>query len=191
MIEIRGLTKRFGSETVFDCLDLDIETTGITCIMGPSGCGKTTLLNILAGLTRYGGIVTGVPERIGYVFQSSSLMPHKTLLDNSLFVGADREYAEHLFELTELKDVMNKYPNRVSGGQRQRASIVRAIACRPELILMDEPFSSVDRDLKLRIMERLRRELDETTTPCIFVTHDREEAEVFGERLLNLGLISR
>ena len=113
MIEIRGLTKKYGSETVFDGFDLDIETCGITCLMGPSGCGKSTLLNILAGLARYGGTVVGVPGSLGYVFQSSALLPHKNLLENAVFVGADREYAAKLMDMMELTDVMDKYPNRV------------------------------------------------------------------------------
>lgn len=183
MIKIQQLSKSYGKEVVFNNYNLNIEDNKITCIMGPSGCGKSTLLNILAGLIQYKGSVTGLPDRISYVFQQHNLLPNKTLLDNVKFVAPDYPNAEELMELLGLRDFMHKYPSQVSGGQRQRAAIARSIAYEPELLLMDEPFSSVDHNLKLQMLQELRRIIKDKQITCIFVTHDKEEAEVFGERI--------
>lgn len=183
MIKIQQLSKSYGKEVVFNNYNLNIEDNKITCIMGPSGCGKSTLLNILAGLIQYKGLVSGLPDRISYVFQQHNLLPNKTLLDNAKFVAPDYPNFEELMELLGLRDFMHKYPSQVSGGQRQRAAIARSIAYEPELLLMDEPFSSVDHNLKLQMLQELRRIIKDKQITCIFVTHDKEEAEVFGERI--------
>ncbi|MBR2902838.1 MAG: ABC transporter ATP-binding protein [Clostridia bacterium] len=183
MIRIQQLYKSYGREVVFDNYNLNIEDNKITCIMGPSGCGKSTLLNILAGLIQYKGSVTGLPDRISYVFQQHNLLPNKTLLDNVKFVAPDYTDAEALMELLGLREFMHKYPSQVSGGQRQRAAIARGIAYEPDLLLMDEPFSSVDHNLKLQMLQDLRRIIKDKQITCIVVTHDKEDAEIFADKI--------
>ncbi len=187
MIKLSNIFKSYGKEVVFDNFSLDIPEGCFTAIMGASGSGKSTLLNILAGLTPYSGEITGLSNRIAYVFQQHNLLPNKTLLENVRFVAQDDINAEDILSILELIPYMNKYPSQVSGGQRQRAAIARALGYNAPLILMDEPFSSVDRELKLKLISSLKVYLEGKSSTCIIVTHDIEEARLFAQNIVELS----
>ncbi|MDE7075753.1 MAG: ATP-binding cassette domain-containing protein, partial [Clostridia bacterium] len=151
MISIKNLTKKYQSRAVYENFSLDIEDSGITCILGESGCGKTTLLNAVAGLINYEGEIT--KKSVSYVFQNSRLMPNLTVEDNLKFIGADGGEAKKMLEKVGLGDKLNSYPAQLSGGEAQRVSLCRAFLKKSEVLLMDEPFSSLDLKTKLSVME--------------------------------------
>ncbi|MFB6192119.1 MAG: ABC transporter ATP-binding protein [Haloarculaceae archaeon] len=204
----RDLTVRFGDGpggplTVFDGLDLDVGDGEFLSVMGPSGCGKTTLLNALAGLVplergtiRYGGDpVDPGGFSFGYVFQEPRLLDWRTVAENVTFAlrGAGIPEAERAARADEwlgrvgLADEADAYPRELSGGMRQRVGVARALAVDPELLLMDEPFGSLD-DVTAR---RLRRDLldlwADTGKGIVFVTHDLSEAVALSDRVLFMG----
>ena len=186
MIKLSNIYKSYGREVVFKDYSISIPKGKITAIMGPSGSGKTTLLNILAGLIPYKGTVEGMPDVKAYVFQQHNLLPNKTLLENVKFAAPKCENPEEILNLLGLGPYMNKYPSQVSGGQRQRAAVARALAYDAGVILMDEPFSSIDRDLKLQLISEIKAIFTERNITCIIVTHDMEEAKLFANNIVEL-----
>jgi ABC-type nitrate/sulfonate/bicarbonate transport system ATPase subunit len=163
-------------------------------ITGPSGCGKTTLLNIIAGLDRdFAGAVHFEPSpapRIGYVFQSPRLLPWRTVRENvALVLGrdADRAELEGLLGEIGLADVADAYPNRLSGGTARRAALARAFAIAPDLLLMDEPFLSLDAAAADRLRSLLLRLVSRRPATVLFVTHDLAEAVALADRILVLS----
>ena len=187
MIEFRNVTKKYAQTTVYRNLSLTLEEEKITCLLGPSGCGKTTLLNMLAGLTPYDGTIENVPRRISYIFQEERLLPNLTVRQNvSLVLGknADARRIDGYLEKAELLEKANSYPAELSGGQAQRVSIARAFAYPSDLILMDEPFSSLDTALKIRLIRVFCDLWREERRTAVFVTHDAEEAYMLSHRAL-------
>ncbi len=187
--------KKYGETTVYDGFSLEIEAGKITCLLGPSGCGKTTLLNMLAGLVQYQGKIENIPNRISYIFQEERLLPNLTVRQNIRFVlgkGASDAAIDSVLEKVELLDKADAYPSELSGGQAQRVSIARAFAYPSELILMDEPFSSLDTALKIRLIDVFVRLWREEKRTAVFVTHDAEEAYMLAHRavVLNGGAIA-
>lgn len=181
--------KKYGEISVYDGFSLEIEAGKITCLLGPSGCGKTTLLNILAGLVPYEGEIRNIPRRISYIFQEERLLPNLTVRQNIRFVlgkGARDEDIDSVLEKVELRDKADAYPAELSGGQAQRVSIARAFLYPSELILMDEPFSSLDTALKIRLIDEFIRLWREEKRTAVFVTHDAEEAYMLAHRALIL-----
>lgn len=177
--------KKYGETTVYDGFSLEIEAGKITCLLGPSGCGKTTLLNMLAGLVPYQGKIENIPNRISYIFQEERLLPNLTVRQNIRFVlgkGASDAAIDSVLEKVELLDKADAYPSELSGGQAQRVSIARAFAYPSELILMDEPFSSLDTALKIRLIDVFVRLWREEKRTAVFVTHDAEEAYMLAHR---------
>lgn len=186
---LSGITKKYGENSVYDDFSLEIEEGKITCLLGPSGCGKTTLLNMLAGLTPYEGSIENVPARISYIFQEERLLPNLTVRKNiSLVLGrhADEDKIDRLLERVELSGKADAYPSELSGGQAQRVAIARAFAYPSGLILMDEPFSSLDTALKIRLMRVFCDLWEEEKRTAVFVTHDAEEAYMLSHRALIL-----
>lgn len=189
-------------------LDVAFEVpAGVTVLFGRSGSGKTTTLRLLAGLLRPdGGEVAfdgdvvysraaGVDlppqhRRIGYVFQDHSLYPHLTILDNIAFGARAHARAERLalaqqkVKTFRLDGQEHKYPHQVSGGQRQRAAIARAIIGRPRLLLLDEPFSSIDGPTRMKVRDCLVRAIRKLNLPVVLVTHDLIEAFTIGETII-------
>ncbi|HEU4416093.1 MAG TPA: ATP-binding cassette domain-containing protein [Candidatus Angelobacter sp.] len=188
-------------------LDLEFSApAGVTVIFGPSGSGKTTILQCLAGLVEpdAGSIaVTGetlfdserkinlAPQdrRVGYVFQDLALFPHMTAADNIGF--GIRENGDvksgmvlDILERFSILHVSRHRPDEISGGERQRVALARALVTRPRLLLLDEPFSALDDELKLAIISDLKQWLAQNAIPVLFVTHDRAEAAALGERTL-------
>jgi iron(III) transport system ATP-binding protein len=199
-LEVRGLSKRFGSTEVLVGADLSVPAGSIMALLGPSGCGKTTLLRCIAGLERAeagevrvgdrcvsGGGTFVPPERrrIGMVFQDWALFPHLTVAKNVGF-GLTKEQrrsgrvAEAL-RLVRLQAFGDRMPGTLSGGQQQRVALARALANRPEIVLLDEPFSNLDATLRVRIRTEVQRLLRDLGVTALFVTHDQEEAFAVGE----------
>ena len=188
-------SEKYGETTVYDDFSLEIEAGKITCLLGPSGCGKTTLLNMLAGLVPYQGKIENIPNRISYIFQEERLLPNLTVWQNIRFVlgkGASDAAIDSVLEKVELLDKADAYPSELSGGQAQRVSIARAFAYPSELILMDEPFSSLDTALKIRLIDVFVRLWREEKRTAVFVTHNAEEAYMLAHRavVLNGGAIA-
>ena len=203
-----GLRKAFNGRTVRP-FTLDVEFSapeGVTVIFGPSGSGKTTVLQCLAGLLkpdagtiRVGGEtwfdcgrkinLTPQQRRTGYVFQDLALFPHMTAAENIAF--GVRESTEN--KRNRVRDILERFhvahlaenrPDEISGGERQRVALARALVIQPQLLLLDEPFSALDDELKLAIIADLKRWLEENKVPVLLVTHDREEAGLMGGRML-------
>lgn len=182
MLKIRNLTVKYGTNTVYDSFNLDIEERGITCILGESGCGKTTLLNAVAGLISCDGEIT--KKSVSYVFQTPRLIPNLTVEGNLKFTGADDDCAAHMLERTGLKGKMKSYPAELSGGEAQRVSLCRAFLKKSDILLMDEPFSSLDLKTKLSVMEVFKELQTEEERGVIFVTHDIDEALYLADRII-------
>ena len=188
MIRLSDISKAYGPQKVFDNFSLEIENGKILCVLGESGGGKTTLLNILAGLVPFSGNLSGVPKRVSYIFQEPRLLPNMTVKQNLAYAGGAPEKIDDILEKTELIKGADKRPGELSGGEKQRVSLARAFLIPSELLLMDEPFSSLDTALKIRLTEvfaRLWKSLPEKRT-AVFVTHDLEEALMLADRIIVL-----
>jgi len=190
-----GLDKAFGTHRVLTGLNLEVPAGSLTAILGPSGSGKTTLLRVLAGFERAdAGTVTigtavadgpGVhlpPERrrIGYVPQEGSLFPHLTVAANVGFGLARRDRrgprTAELLDAVGLAGLARRYPHQLSGGQQQRVALARALAIKPEIVLLDEPFASLDAHLRASVRADVQHLLREAGTTAVLVTHDQDEA---------------
>jgi sulfate transport system ATP-binding protein len=201
-IEVRNVTKRFGSFLALDDVSLEIPQDSLTAILGPSGSGKSTLLRIIAGLERpdsgevhlAGEDATGVaPQRrdVGFVFQHYAAFKHMTVRDNVAFAltirrrpkQEIRERVDELLELVQLQGYADRYPSRLSGGQRQRMALARALAASPRVLLLDEPFGALDARVRAELRDWLRRLHEEVHVTTVFVTHDQEEAMEVADRV--------
>ncbi len=187
---IKNLCVSYGQNAVYTDFNLQTDDKMITCILGESGCGKTTLLNAVAALIPYTGEIS--PVKISYVFQSPRLVPNLTVLGNLTLIGAQPNEAKAMLESVGLGEKLNAYPNTLSGGERQRVALSRAFLYPAELILMDEPFSSLDLKTKLAAMDLYKTLQEKSGIGAIFVTHDIDEALYLSDRIivLNKGSIS-
>ncbi len=179
-------------------LDFSVPEGQFTCIVGPSGCGKTTLLNIVSGLEQEvdGAVsLSGKPPdeaHLGYMFQTPRLMPWLTVLENVRLVTDDSENGENgdadlarrLLGEMDLGDVMDAFPSRLSGGMMRRVALARAFVVKPRLLLMDEPFISLDEPVAKRLRELLLAIWNERPTTVLFITHDLNEALFLADRIL-------
>ncbi len=183
-ISIRNLCKTYGNLTVYDNFNLEIEEGKVTCILGESGSGKTTLLNCIARLTDFSG---EIPElKCSYVFQSPRLVPNLTVYKNLSLVLNDSEKINAILQKVRLSEKANEYPRNLSGGQAQRAGLARAFLAVSDIILLDEPFASLDLKLKTE-MERLFFEICKADNrTALFVTHDIDEAINVADRIIVL-----
>jgi iron(III) transport system ATP-binding protein len=196
-VTVRSVTKAFGSTRVLRSIDLTVPAESVTAILGPSGCGKTTLLRLIAGfdapdsgeIMLRGQLVSGdgwfvAPQhrRVGYVPQEGALFPHLDVEHNISFGLSGRERrgghrVEELMSLVGLKPIVRqRFPHQLSGGQQQRVALARALAPRPSLILLDEPFSSLDAALREGTGRAVLEALKATQTTALLVTHDQSEA---------------
>ena len=171
----------------------------ILCIMGESGSGKTSILNSIAGLLTpdkgeiilddnilFSDKINLKPQErnIGYVFQDYALFPNMSVKDNIFFMNPDNNYTNSLIEKLGIEYLLGIFPNTLSGGEKQKVSIARALANKPRLLLMDEPFSSIDEKFKNKFYEELIEIKKSLDIPIIMVTHNRHEAEILSDRLI-------
>jgi putative spermidine/putrescine transport system ATP-binding protein len=211
-VQMRGIRHRFAAVPVIEDVTLEIAAGELVALLGPSGCGKSTLLRILAGLqvqsegeVRIGGQrVDGLAPRqrgVGIVFQNYALFPHMTVAANVAYGleanGVARRHAAHkamqMLEMVRMEAFAKRYPRELSGGQQQRVALARTLAVEPRILLLDEPFAALDKNLRLDMqieIRRLQRELNITT---VMVTHDQEEAMSMADRVavLNRGRLEQ
>jgi iron(III) transport system ATP-binding protein len=206
MLKVNSLTKRFprAEQPAVDDISFALSPGEILALVGPSGCGKTTILRLIAGLERpdlgairlNGREVAGPrtfvpPERrqVGLVFQDHALFPHLTVAQNVAFglAGRPRQVIQattaEMLRLVGMAGLAGRYPHALSGGERQRVALARALAPCPLLLLLDEPFSSLDADLRGEMRQQVRAILKGQGVTAVFVTHDQEEALYMGDRL--------
>jgi iron(III) transport system ATP-binding protein len=199
-VELQTVSRSFGRTRAVDQVTLAVERGELFAVLGPSGCGKTTLLRLVAGFERPdsgsitigGGTVAGPgvfvgPERrrIGMVFQDYALFPHLTVRRNVAFglARGERGRALGTLELVGLQHKAASYPHELSGGERQRVALARALAPGPEVVLLDEPFSSLDATLRADLRREVELILREAGATAVLVTHDQEEALSLADRL--------
>ena len=204
LLEVENLRHAYGDHEVVRGLTFSLPRGAIGCLLGPSGCGKTTVLRCIAGFESIqageirlaGRIVSGAgvmvpPEkrRVGMVFQDYALFPHLTVAANIAF-GLHAAPAEdraarvgELGELVGLSAALDKYPHEISGGQQQRVALARALAPRPELLLLDEPFSNLDVDLRERLSLEVREIIKASAATAVLVTHDQQEAFAMADEI--------
>lgn len=204
VLELNQVSQAYGSHLVVQGLSLELQQGEIGCLLGPSGCGKTTVMRTIAGfepLLKGGISINGEmvssaghllgPEKrkVGMVFQDYALFPHMTIFDNVVFGLRDLPRPEKIvrgnevLELVGLEHESNKYPHEISGGQQQRVALARALAPRPELLLMDEPFSNLDVTLRERLSTEVRDILKEYGATALFVTHNQNEAFAIADKV--------
>ena len=201
LIRFDHVATSFEGATVYRDLGFTVGKSEFVCLLGPSGCGKSTALRLLGGLMHQDSGTIAVDgkspaqawPRMAFVFQSPRLAPWRTALDNVLLgmqlrrgrvSAADREKARDLLKLVGLGDDIGKYPRMLSGGERQRVAIARALGVDPDIILMDEPFSALDPNTRLRLRAELIDIWQRTRKTILFVTHDVDEAVSLADRIL-------
>jgi iron(III) transport system ATP-binding protein len=215
-VALRGLTKRFGNQTVLDNISLEIASGQLVCLLGPSGCGKTTALRLLAGFIEptAGEIALGdrivssptrtvPPERrnVSMVFQSYALWPHMTVAENvayglklrKLDRASIAKKVEAILATTRLAPLAKRYPAELSGGQQQRVSLARALIVEPDTLLLDEPLSNLDANLREEMRFEVRRLHDAYHYTTVYVTHDQSEAMTTADLIavMNAGRIEQ
>jgi sulfate/thiosulfate transport system ATP-binding protein len=217
-IEIRNIAKQFGDFAALKDVSFKVETGELVALLGPSGSGKTTLLRIIAGIEvpdgNHGAILIHSADttaigfrdrRVGFVFQHYALFRHMTIFENVAFGLRVRprrlrpsekviqEKVNELLKLVQLDWLGDRYPSQLSGGQRQRIALARALAVEPSVLLLDEPFGSLDAQVRKELRLWLRRFHDELKITSVFVTHDQEEALEVADRvvLMNEGRIEQ
>ena len=207
-VEVKNVTKRFGSFTALDNVNLKVESGELVALLGPSGSGKTTLLRTIAGLEFpdsgaaqilfYGEDVTTIPaseRKAGFAFQHYALFRHLSVFENIAFglrvrpretrppEAEIRARVEKLLKLIQLEPLATRYPTQLSGGQRQRVALARALAVEPKVLLLDEPFGALDAKVRKELRRWLRQLHDEIHITTLFVTHDQEEALEVADRV--------
>ncbi len=196
ILTLKNISFSYKDKLIFDNYNFVINKEEIIAIIGPSGCGKSTLLKIINGLeTEYSGDVlldgvnvNNIPVNkrdIVLMFQDNLLFPHMTIFENIEFSLKMKKYPKHKIKNMvdevakdiHLQDKLNKYPRELSGGQQRRVALARAVISKPKLLLLDEPFTGLDKEIKLEIMNLVRIIREKYNTSIIFVTHDLSEAE--------------
>ncbi len=211
-VELDGLTHRYGATTAVDNVTLTIKAGEIAALLGPSGCGKTTLLRIIAGFVRQnagrvivgGSAIDDLPanrRNVGIVFQNYALFPHMTAAENIAYGLRARGQSKHkikptvarFLDVVRLGGLADRLPRQLSGGQQQRVALARALAVGPSILLLDEPFSALDKGLRLDMQIEIKRLQRQFGLTAILVTHDQEEAMSVSDRIavMNRGRIEQ
>ena len=203
MIKIDINKKLHGASGDMDLsVNLSVKDNEFIALSGKSGSGKTTLLRILAGLEESDGVIEVDGEvwqnskrslppqkrRIGFVFQDYALFPNMSVRENLLYVVKDRQLAERLLEITELSELRDRLPNTLSGGQKQRVSLCRAMMNQPKLLLMDEPLSALDAEMRMKLQREIKLLHKEFGTTTVMVSHDASEIYRLASRVVVLDL---
>lgn len=206
MIALENITKAYGNTAVIDDLSLLVESGSTTVLIGPSGCGKSTTLKLINGLVRpeNGSVIINnqnigdydifsLRTKIGYVIQDGGLFPHLTACENvsilASYLGWKKQsISERLGELCELtkfpSEVLSRFPVQISGGQRQRVSLMRALMLDPDILLMDEPLAALDPIIRYDLQNDLKQIFNTLNKTVILVTHDINEADFFGNKIV-------
>jgi putative spermidine/putrescine transport system ATP-binding protein len=212
VVSLRQISKFYGGVAAVEESSLDVAHGELVCLLGPSGCGKTTTLRMVAGFIEPssgsividGQDVTNLPpyrRDTGMVFQSYALFPHLTVAQNVSFglenvgmpSGERRQRVAEMLELVEMSHLSKRFPKELSGGQQQRVALARALAMNPAVLLLDEPFSNLDAQLRIRLREELRALIKRINMTTLFVTHDQEEALMLADRIvvMNQGRVEQ
>ncbi|MFN8059548.1 MAG: ABC transporter ATP-binding protein [Vicinamibacterales bacterium] len=210
LLRLEKVVKRYGQRTAVDAVSLQVQHGECVVLLGPSGCGKTTILRLIAGLEQPDSgeisldghtvararrtLVPPYERGLGYVFQDLALWPHLTVRGNLDFVmrsagvrSTERvERQKEILALVRIESLAERHPHELSGGEQQRAALARALAGRPRLLLMDEPFSSLDPDLRLVLREEVQRLQRSLRLTSIYVTHDLEDAATLADRVIEM-----
>jgi len=203
VVALSGLHKAYENFVAVQDFSLEVKKGELLCLLGPSGCGKTTTLRMIAGfITPTSGSIRIADEDVsqlppyrrdtGMVFQSYALFPHMTVAQNVAFglanigMSSARQRARvgEMLDLVELSHLAKRYPRELSGGQQQRVALARALALQPAVLLLDEPFSNLDAQLRVRLRQELRKLIDQVKITTLFVTHDQEEALMLADRIV-------
>ena len=215
-VELRGLTKKYGANAVVDDISMTIEHGTLVCLLGPSGCGKTTTLRLLAGFVeptageiRVGERVVSSPQKtvpperrnMSMIFQSYALWPHMTVAENIMYglklrkvdSATIKKKLDEILATTRLAPLAQRYPGELSGGQQQRVALARALIVEPETLLLDEPLSNLDANLREEMRFEVRRLHDAFRYTTVYVTHDQSEAMTTADVIcvMNLGKIEQ
>ncbi|OOF49933.1 ABC transporter [Rodentibacter genomosp. 1] len=200
LLEVQQLSCKFEQNQILKSLNLDVEENEIVCLLGASGCGKTTLLKAIAGLIPTsqgvvklsGKVINSIPveqRKIGLIFQDYALFPHLTVAENIQFglsqltKNEQKSVTQQMLSVVKLEGFEQRFPHELSGGQQQRVAIARALACKPELLLLDEPFSNIDSQTRYAMIQEIKQILRNQKVPAIFVTHSKEEAFAFADKI--------
>ena len=201
-VKINGLSHSINNQEILNDINLDLEKDKIACILGPSGCGKTTLLKLIAGLEK---VTTGniflngkiassntfhlktEKRKIGFLFQDYALFPHLTVRENLNFATNSNKKINHdideVIKIVKLSSSLNRYPHELSGGEQQRVALARSIIAQPDLLLLDEPFSSLDLSLKEEVRDDTLHLLQHSNISVLIVTHDPFEAMFISNKI--------
>ena len=209
-LSVRGISKRVGSHQALDGVSLEVPPRACVVVLGASGCGKTTLLRVIAGLnTPDTGeiwmrgvqvsaarriLVAPHERRIGFVFQDLALWPHLTVRQNLGFVLeaqqvplADRgARVEGALQVVRIEELIDRYPHELSGGEQQRVALARAVVGEPQILLLDEPLSSLDAELRATLRQELARLQRTLQLTAVYVTHDREDASALADFIVEM-----
>ena len=201
LLEINNLSKSYYSESgetkVLNNISFDLYKNEFLGIIGPSGCGKSSILNLISGLDKYysGEIVKNNNIKISYMLQEHALFPYLTVLDNAL-LGLkiskklntyNKKYVLNLLKKYDLFDFKDKYPDELSGGMKQRLALIRSLALKPDILLLDEPFSALDFQTKLKVSDDVYKIIKNENKTIIIVTHDLSEAISICDKIILLS----
>lgn len=210
LISIKNVTKRFGAHEALAGISLDVARGDVVVILGPSGCGKTTLLRLIAGLdvpdtgeiwlngSRVAAagrsIVPPYKRGIGFVFQDLALWPHLSVRGNLDFVLESAHVArsersaraQEVLRLVHIEPLGDRYPHELSGGEQQRVALARALVGKPRVLLLDEPLSSLDPELRATLRAELAQLQRKVNITAMYVTHDRDDAATLGDRVVRM-----
>jgi len=206
ILEIKNLSHSYGeTNQIIQNINLEIEKSDRVAILGPSGCGKSTLLRLIAGLEKPNlgqitidetvvstekFVVPPEKRKIGLVVQEKALFPHLSVYDNIGFgikKNIDKKsITNDLLELLKIDSLRNKYPHEISGGEQQRVALARSLAPNPKLLMLDEPFSALDKDLKGVLYEEISQVFSERGSTILLVTHDSQEAEIMTKKQMKM-----
>lgn len=200
LLSIKNLYKNYNNQkesiNAVDNISFDVYENDFISLIGPSGCGKSTILSIIGKLDNksYGDIVYKDDITISYMFQEDALFPWKTVLENCVLPlkinnsinEENKNYVINLLKKYELYDFINSYPNELSGGMRQRVALIRTLASKPDILLLDEPFSSLDSQIKMQVSNDIYKMIKDENKTAIMVTHDIGEAISMSNKIILL-----